>query len=222
MQQTPRDSSCAVDRTWQSKNKLAPRKRTWKMYSQMDDKRTTNHEKNENARLFFSSFVVHWWVSFPSSFPDVSTSPAVSRFFFKTNSKKNLSPTCRPLSCRPWFGFTRSSYQVSLSYVLHDDPAEIQIPSVEENPELKGSPFKAWSRPEKVVHASPTARDFFLELISILPVHSPAFFPNLFRVFLALAVAKTSSCVGLKNNICHPAHRYRQLMQVHVLSARGM
>ena len=36
----------------------------------------------ERTRLFFSSFVVHWWVHFPSSFPHVSTSLAVTRFFF--------------------------------------------------------------------------------------------------------------------------------------------
>ena len=35
----------------------------------------------ESACSFFSSFVVHWWVHFPSSFPHVSTSPAVTRFF---------------------------------------------------------------------------------------------------------------------------------------------
>ena len=35
----------------------------------------------ENACLFFSSFVVHWWVHFPSSFPHMSTSPAVTCFF---------------------------------------------------------------------------------------------------------------------------------------------
>ena len=36
----------------------------------------------ESACLYFSSFVVHWLVHFPSSFPHVSASPAVTRFFF--------------------------------------------------------------------------------------------------------------------------------------------
>ena len=31
----------------------------------------------------------------------------------------------------------------------------------------------------------------------------------------------TGSCVGPQNKICHPAHRYRRLMQVPVLSAHG-
>ena len=37
-----------------------------------------------------------------------------------------------------------------------------------------------------------------------------------------LAVANTGCCVGLQNEIGYPAHRYRQLMQVPVLSARGI
>ena len=41
----------------------------------------------ESACLFFSSFVVHRWVQFPSSFPHVSTSPTVTRFFCGTFSQ---------------------------------------------------------------------------------------------------------------------------------------
>ena len=37
-----------------------------------------------------------------------------------------------------------------------------------------------------------------------------------------LAVANKGSCVGPRNKIGHPAHHYRQLMQVPVLSARGI
>ena len=59
-------------------------------------------------------------------------------------------------------------------------------------------------------------------LISTRPVHSSAFSQNLSRVFPVLAVAKTGSCVGPPNKIDGPAHRYRQLMQVPVLSARGI
>ena len=58
-------------------------------------------------------------------------------------------------------------------------------------------------------------------LISTLPVHSPAFFQNLSQFFPALAVANTGSCVGQQNKVDYPAHRYGQLMQVPVLSARG-
>ena len=58
-------------------------------------------------------------------------------------------------------------------------------------------------------------------LISTLPAHSPAFFPqNLSRAFPVFAVANTCSCVGPQNKIVHLVYRYRQLMQVPVLSAR--
>ena len=40
-----------------------------------------------------------------------------------------------------------------------------------------------------VIHATLTARDFFL--ISTLPVHSPAFFPKPLPIFPVLAVANT-------------------------------
>ena len=66
------------------------------------------------------------------------------------------------------------------------------------------------------MHAIFTAGDFFL------PVHSPAFSANLSRVFPALAVADNGSCVGPQNKTGHPTHCYRQLMQVPVLSARGI
>ena len=35
-------------------------------------------------------------------------------------------------------------------------------------------------------------------------------------------MAGTGSCVGPQNKLGHPAHRYRQLMQVPLLSARGI
>ena len=34
-----------------------------------------------------SSFVVHWWVQFASSFPNLSNSPAVTRFFLQSQLK---------------------------------------------------------------------------------------------------------------------------------------
>ena len=75
-------------------------------------------------------------------------------------------------------------------------------------------------------HASPTARDFFLELITTNLVSSPSifFFPNLSLVFPVLALANTGSCVGVgpRNKLGHPARRSRWLIQVPTLSARGI
>ena len=69
--------------------------------------------------------------------------------------------------------------------------------------------------------ATLTARDLSL-LISTLLVHTPAFCPNLSRVFPVLAVTDTGYCVGPQNKVGHPADLHRRLMQVLVLSARGM
>ena len=72
------------------------------------------------------------------------------------------------------------------------------------------------------MHATPTAREFFLAnfypsgpFTWICSKTSPEF-------FAVLAVANTGSCVGPHNKTGHPAHCYRQLMQVHVPSARGI
>ena len=54
------------------------------------------------------------------------------------------------------------------------------------------------------MHATLTAGSSSL-FISILPVHSPAFSPNLSLFFPVLAVANTSSCAGPQNKIGHPA-----------------
>ena len=73
------------------------------------------------------------------------------------------------------------------------------------------------------MHASPTARDFFLAN-SILPVRSPAFFfsPKLLPIFFSvLSLASTGFCVCPQNEIGHRAH-YKQLRQVPVLSVRGI
>ena len=61
-------------------------------------------------------------------------------------------------------------------------------------------------------------------LISTLPVHSPDFFPkkNMSRVFPVLVVAKTGFCVVTQNKVGHPAHLYRQLIEVPMLSACGI
>ena len=70
------------------------------------------------------------------------------------------------------------------------------------------------------MHATPTARDFFLANFYPSRPFNCIFFQNLLKVFPVLAVANTGSRVGRQNKIGHPAYRYRQLMQVHVLSAR--
>ena len=72
------------------------------------------------------------------------------------------------------------------------------------------------------MHATPTARDFFLTDFHASGPFTCIFPLNLSRVFPVLAVANTGSCEGPKNKIGDPAHRYRQLMQVPVLSARGI
>ena len=69
--------------------------------------------------------------------------------------------------------------------------AEIKVP-FGENTELKHSPFQAWSR-SVYSHTCYAYCQGFLSffLISTLPVHSPAFFPNLSQFFPVLAVANT-------------------------------
>ena len=91
-----------------------------------------------------------------------------------------------------------------------------------QNPDLKSSPFSAWRR-SVYSHACYACCQGFSFVISTLPVHSPAFFPqNLSRVFPVLAVANTGSCVGPQNKISHPVHHFRQLVQVPVLCASGI
>ena len=62
-----------------------------------------------------------------------------------------------------------------LQWVTAD--AEIKDPSVE-NPELKGSPFKAWSRSRISPCMLRLLPGISSLLISTLPVHSPAFSPK--------------------------------------------
>ena len=52
-------------------------------------------------------------------------------------------------------------------------------------------PLKPGAGQYIAMHTTFTARNFFLGLISTLPVHSPAFFQNLSLVFPVLAVANT-------------------------------
>ena len=60
-------------------------------------------------------------------------------------------------------------------------------------------------------------------LISTLPAHSPAFVSQTVSgAFPVLVVANTGYCVGPQNKVDHPAYRYRQDLQVPVLSDRGV
>ena len=86
---------------------------------------------------------------------------------------------------------------------------EIKIQLVRRTQSLMVFPLKPKVGRNKTMHASPTARDFFLELISTAPVHSPALsFQTISRVFPVLAVATPGSFGGLQNKIGHLAHRY--------------
>ena len=74
----------------------------------------------------------------------------------------------------------------------------------------------------KVVHATPTASNFFLASF-YLPGQFAFIFPtNLSRVSPASAVANAASCVGPQTKTGYHAHRHRGLMQVPALSARGI
>ena len=72
------------------------------------------------------------------------------------------------------------------------------------------------------MHASPTAMEFFLELVSTFLVHSPSFFQNYFLVFTMLAVANAGSCVSMQNKIGYLACFQRELTQVPVLGAHNI
>ena len=71
------------------------------------------------------------------------------------------------------------------------------------------------------IHATLTVRDIPRYFLPFWSIHLH-FFQNLSRVFPVLVVAKIGSCVGPQNKVDHLAHRYRNLMQVPVLSARGI
>ena len=72
------------------------------------------------------------------------------------------------------------------------------------------------------MHATLTARNFFLANFYPAGPFTCIFSQNLCRVFPVLAVANTGSCVDPQSNLGHPARGYRELMQVPVLSARGV
>ena len=85
----------------------------------------------------------------------------------------------------------------------------LKTPSVE-NPELKDSPFKAWSR-SGYSHACFTCCQGFLPLTNfyLLGPFILIFVQNLSRVFPVLAVANAGSCVDLQNKTGCPARHHR-------------
>ena len=68
------------------------------------------------------------------------------------------------------------------------------------------------------MHATPTARELFLANFYPSGPFTFIFFQNVTRVFPVLAVAYTGVCVVPQNKLGHPAHRYRQVILVPVLS----
>ena len=94
---------------------------------------------------------------------------------------------------------------------------KLRAPSVE-NPELKGSPFKAWSRPIYSHACFTNCQGFLADLYPPGPF-TCIFSPNLSRVFPVLAVANTGSCMELQNKIGYAACGYRHLMQIPMLTA---
>ena len=83
--------------------------------------------------------------------------------------------------------------------------AEIKVPSGE-NTELKRSPFKVGVGQYIAIHATLTARGFFL---AYFYPYGPftCIFQKTFPSFPVLAVANTGSCVGPQNKIGHRAVR---------------
>ena len=75
--------------------------------------------------------------------------------------------------------------------------------------------------PYRAMHATPTAGEFFLAKFFPSDPFTCIFCKPL-TSFAVSGVASTDSCVGPQNKFGHPAQRYRQLMQVPVLSARGI
>ena len=83
-------------------------------------------------------------------------------------------------------------------------------------------PFEPGTGPYIALHATPTAKDFCLaNFLPFRPIHLHLF-QNFSRVCPPLASADTGFCVIHQNKTGHPVHRYRQLMQVPVLSTREM
>ena len=77
--------------------------------------------------------------------------------------------------------------------------------------------------PNPSVYSHASCQGFLpCQFLPFRSIHLHILFQNLSRAFPVLVVANTGSCMGPWNKIGHPAHRYRQLMQVIVLTARGI
>ena len=112
-----------------------------------------------------------------------------------------------------WSHFVK--YLLQLCQNLHHTPplpqwgtvdTEIKVPYVE-NPELTNAlPLKSGEGQYVALHALPTARNYFLVLISTFPVHSPSFFLLLQILYILTALVLANfrdavSCVDLWNKI---------------------
>ena len=71
------------------------------------------------------------------------------------------------------------------------------------------------------MRATPTARDFFLANIYRSGLFT-CIFPKPLPSFSCAGCGKTGTAWARKIKIGYPAHHYRQLMQIPVLSARGI
>ena len=83
-------------------------------------------------------------------------------------------------------------------------------------------PFRPGVDLYTAIHATLTVRDFFLADLYPSGPFTCIFFQTSPKFFPVVAVADTGSCVGPQNKIGPPAHRYGQLMQVLILSVRGI
>ena len=98
---------------------------------------------------------------------------------------------------------------------------KLRFPLLRRTQRSKVLPFKPGAGLQIAMHATPAAKNVFLA--NFYPSGPfTCIFPKPLQIFPVLAVANTGSCVGSHNKIGHPAHRYRQVMQVPVLRARGI
>ena len=107
-----------------------------------------------------------------------------------------------------WTSPNIDSECVYFMWILYISPqweaADAEIKSHLVKTELKRSPIQTLSR-LVYSHTRYAYCQGFSLLISALPVHSPAFFQNLSRFPMCWLWLTHGSCVGPKNEICHPA-----------------
>ena len=84
----------------------------------------------------------------------------------------------------------------------------------------KALPFKLGAGQYIAAHVAPGAWDFFLANFFPSSPFTCIFLKTSHDFFPALAVANIGSFVSPQNKISDPAHPYKQLVQVPVLSAR--